>query len=105
MTTAKKRGRPRKNAEPQTTIPPSTLAMQQINAALDHLALARDYAITIKAGDENPHDFVELAGAVHKCICEAGTQLERGLCGLGLLAEGPKSGYFVEDLKQEAATQ
>ena len=102
MTTVKKRGRPRKNAEPQTTIPPSTKAMQQINAALDHLALARDFAITIKAGDENPRDFVELAGEVHKCICEAGTQLERGLCGLGLLAEGPKSGYFVEDLQAVA---
>lgn len=103
MTTGKKRGRPRKNVEPQNTIPPSTLAMQQINAALDHLALARDFAATIKAGDENPHDFQELAGEVHKCICVAGKQLELGLCGLGLLAEGPKSGYFVEDLKVAVA--
>ena len=103
MATVKKRGRPRKNAEPQTPIPPLTTAMQQINAALDHLALARDFALTIEAGNENPHDFEELAGEVRKAICEAGTQLERGLCGLGLLAEGAQSGWFVDDLQTAVA--
>lgn len=99
MTNGKKRGRPRKNPEPAQASTPSQEATKQIIAGLDRLAIARDFALTAAAGDEDPKDFEDLAAEVRRAISEAGEKLEQGLCGLGLLPAG-KSGWFVADLRR-----
>lgn len=78
-------------------------AVNQISAALDSLALARDFALTIESGEESPHDFEVLAAEVRQAICEAGKQLEEGLCTLGLLPANAKSGWFVPELQHAVA--
>lgn len=98
----RKRGRPRKNPEPVQVQDPSSQerAATLISSGLDRLAIARDYALTAASGHEDPKDFEELAAEVRRAISEAGEQLERGLCGLGLLPEG-NSGWFVPELMAE----
>lgn len=96
-----KRGRPKKNADPaevSTTL--QEQSAQQFNAALDQMALARDYAAAIENGGLGPQDFAELAREAHKAICDAGKRIERNLLRLGFLPEGA-SGWFIPDMKRE----
>jgi hypothetical protein len=67
---------------------------RKLNAALDSLALCRDYCATIETGLEDKQDLPQLAGEAKRSINQAGEQLEVTLRSLGLLS-AKKEGWFV----------
>ena len=92
-----KRGRPRKTPEPPQPLPeslvgPSPQAVMQVTAALDKLALARDWASTIEQGGESMANLLELGTEARKAINEAGQQLEDCLSRMGFAC----GGWFTE---------
>jgi hypothetical protein len=77
-------------------------AARKLNAALDSLALCRDYCATIETGLEDKQDLPQLAGDARRAINQAGEQLEVTLRSLGLLS-ADKEGWFLRKQTEAAA--
>jgi hypothetical protein len=106
---------PRKPRKPVTPVEAASKQAEQIareklqgqsegrlNAALDSLALCRDYCAVIETGLEDKQDLPQLAGEAKRAANQAGEQLENVLRSLGLLSE-EREGWFLRKREEQAA--